>query len=124
VTITITERQVAAWVKRYVSAWTTYSSEDIAALFTKDATYDEWPYATSWAGREAIVAGWAERQDWQEGGWEFDWSLLMITGDTAAIQGTGTYRKLGTFANLWTVTFGTTTKCRAFRMWNNEVSGV
>ena len=33
---------------------------------------------------------------------------------------TGTYRKLGTFANLWTVTFDGD-KCSMFRMWNNEI---
>jgi hypothetical protein len=110
-----------AWVDRYVHAWKTSDSGDIESLFTEDAEYHEWPYETSWIGREAIVRGWLERKDWQEGGWDFEWSVLAVNGDTAAIGGTGVYRKLGTFANLWTVTFADDGRCRVFRMWNNEV---
>jgi hypothetical protein len=43
----------------------------------------------------------------------------MVTGDTAAIKGTGRYTELGTFDNLWTVTFADDGRCRMFRMWNN-----
>jgi hypothetical protein len=45
----------------------------------------------------------------------------MITGDTAAIRGTGVYKELGTFLNLWTVTFDEHGKCTMFRMWNDQV---
>jgi uncharacterized protein (TIGR02246 family) len=118
--VVVTEKQVNAWVERYVHAWRTYDSDDIASLFTEDAEYHEWPYETSLIGREAIVAGWLDRKAWQEGGWEFEWSVLALNGDTAAVEGTGTYRTLGVFANLWTVTFGDDGRCAMFRMWNNE----
>ncbi|WP_405495531.1 nuclear transport factor 2 family protein [Streptomyces sp. NBC_00096] len=117
----VTKQQVETWVEGYVRAWTSNSRKDIAALFTPEAEYHEWPYETDWVGREAIVEGWRGRAGWQEGGWEFEWSLLTINGDTAAIEGTGRYTELGTFANLWTVTFDSHGKCAVFRMWNNEV---
>jgi hypothetical protein len=117
----VTEEHVRSWVERYVRAWRTSAPDDIAALFTDQAEYHEWPYETSWIGRAAIVSGWRDREAWQEGGWEFEWSLLTLNGDTAAIEGTGVYRKLGTFANLWTVTFAADGRCAMFRMWNNEV---
>jgi hypothetical protein len=44
----------------------------------------------------------------------------MITGDAAAIQGTGVYRELGTFDNLLVVTFDAGDACTMFRMWNNQ----
>ena len=116
----ITEKLVNGWVEKYVHAWRTYDEADIGALFTEGAEYHEWPYVTDWVGREQIVAGWGERKGWQAGGWEFDWSVLAISGDTAAVGGTGVYRELGTFANLWTVTFDGD-RCAVFRMWNNEV---
>ncbi|MBW0088438.1 nuclear transport factor 2 family protein [Pseudonocardia sp. KRD-184] len=119
-TTRLSERRVAEWVERYVHAWRTADPDDIAALFSPDAEYHEWPYETSLIGRDAVVDGWLSRQPWQEGGWSFDWSLLMITGDTAAIKGTGRYTELGTFDNLWTVTFTEDGRCRMFRMWNNE----
>jgi ketosteroid isomerase-like protein len=121
VTKAVTKQQVEAWVADYVAAWRSGAPEDIAALFAPDAEYHEWPYETDWIGREEIVSGWLGRQPWQEGGWDFEWTVLTITGDTAAIGGTGTYKKLGTFSNLWVVTFDGHGKCGMFRMWNNEV---
>jgi len=118
---TITEQQVREWVDGYVKAWTTGDPTDIEALFAEAAESYEWPYETAWVGREQIVAGWRERAPWQEGGWTFDWSLLVINGDTFAIKGTGVYAKLGTFDNLWVVTLDEDGKCIVFRMWNNEV---
>lgn len=116
----VTERQVKEWVEGYVHAWRTGAVKDIKALFAPKAEYHESPYRTDWIGRDEIVEGWLSRQDWQQGGWDFDWSILMITGDTAAIGGTGVYKELGTFTNLWTVTFNESGRCTLFRMWNNE----
>ncbi|MFE9533231.1 nuclear transport factor 2 family protein [Streptomyces sp. NPDC006691] len=117
----VTEDQVRTWVEGYLRAWTSSSEKDIAALFTPQAEYHEWPYETDWIGRDAIVEGWQSRTPWQEGGWTFDWSLLTLNGDTAAIACTGRYKELGTFANLWTVTFDKNARCTMFRMWNNEI---
>ncbi|GAA1703398.1 nuclear transport factor 2 family protein [Fodinicola feengrottensis] len=116
-----TRAQVETWVKKYIEAWETAAPEDIEALFAEGAEYHEWPYETSWVGRAEIVEGWLSRQQWQEGGWSFDWKILMITGDTAAVRGTGVYKKLGTFENLWTVTFDDDGRCVMFRMWNNQI---
>ncbi|WP_329586027.1 nuclear transport factor 2 family protein [Kitasatospora sp. NBC_01250] len=116
-----TEQQVDEWVQAYVRAWRSNAPEDIAALFCAGAEYHERPYETDWIGREEIVKGWRSRQAWQQGGWDFEWSVLMINGDTAAIKGTGVYKELGTFANLWTVTFDNQGSCAMFRMWNNQV---
>lgn len=118
----LTQAQVSAWVEAYVKAWRSGAAKDIKALFAPKAEYHEWPYVTDWVGRDAIVEGWLSREEWQQGGWEFEWSILTITGDTAAIGGTGVYKELGTFSNLWTVTFDDRGKCTMFRMWNNEIS--
>ncbi|MFD7288717.1 nuclear transport factor 2 family protein [Streptomyces sp. NPDC059863] len=120
--MTITTRRARAWVDRYVHAWSTADPQDIEALFTEDAEYHERPYTTSWVGRDAIVRGWLSREPWQEGGWTFEADVMMVTGDTAAIRGTGVYKKLGTFENLWVITFDPHGVCTEFRMWNNEVS--
>jgi hypothetical protein len=80
----VSREHVEAWVRDYVTAWTTYTRGDIAALFSTDAEYHEWPYETAWIGRDAIIDGLNERQDWQAGGWTFDWSVAAISGDTAS----------------------------------------
>jgi hypothetical protein len=117
----ITTQQVTAWMDAYVYAWTTGARDDIEALFTRHAEYHELPYETSWVGRDRILAGWRSRQKWQEGGWTFDWKILMVTGNVAAVQGRGVYKELETFDNLWVVTVDTDGRCSAFRMWNTEV---
>ena len=119
--MTTTRAQVESWIRAYVHAWTTAAPADIEALFAPDAEFHELPYATSWLGRAEIVEGWLGRQPWQEGGWTFDWDILMITGDTAAVRGTGIYDKLGTFENLWVLTLDKSGRCTVFRMWNNEI---
>jgi hypothetical protein len=120
-TANVSPAAVTDWVERYLTAWSSAASNDIKALFTPAAEYHERPYETEWIGREAIVEGWLSRQEWQEGGWTFDWEILMITGDTAAIRGTGVYKELGTFENLWVVTLDAKGRCSTFRMWNNQV---
>jgi len=117
-----TQTDIETWIAAYVHAWTTADRDDIAALFTPDAEYHEWPFETHWESRDEIVDGWLGRQQWQEGGWTFDSSVLMITGDTAAVRGTGVYTELGTFENLWVVTFADDGRCSVFRMWNNEAA--
>jgi ketosteroid isomerase-like protein len=116
----ITADDVAAWVERYLAAWTSNDAGDIAALFTEDGEYHEEPYETDWIGRDEIVDGWQGRWDWQQGGWTFEWTQVSLAGSTAVVTGIGRYRKLGTFDNHWTVTFGTREQAAAFEMINNE----
>ncbi len=80
----------------------------------------EEPYATHWIGREEIVQGWQSRWDWQKGGWTFDWQLGKIDSPTAVITGTGHYKKLGDFDNVWTVTFNSSGRVVRFHMINTE----
>ena len=91
----LTEGQVTRWVEGYVRAWQSAKTADIEALFSEDAESHEWPYKTDWIGRDEIVQGWKDREAWQQGGWSFDWEILLINGDTAAIKGTGVYAELG-----------------------------
>jgi ketosteroid isomerase-like protein len=120
-TDSLTEQQIETWVAAYVHAWETYDPGEIAALFTPDGESHEWPYKTDWLGRDAIVEGWNERSDWQSGGWSFSWKILAINGDTAFVEGTGVYKELGSFANLWAITLDDErAACRFLYMWNNE----
>jgi hypothetical protein len=111
---------VASWMKRYVHAWSTSERSDIEALFTSGAEYHELPYETHWIGRDEIIEGRQSRDGWQKNGWTFAGEILMITGDTAAVRGLGTYTEFGAFDNLWTLTFAPDGRVKVFRMWNNQ----
>lgn len=117
---------VEDWVRNYVAAWRSNDPEDIAALFSPDAEYHETPYETHWIGRDAIVAGWRGRWDWQQGGWNFEWSVTSRTparGRTksALATGTGHYTELGNFSNEWTLEFEPDGRCRRFGMVNEQL---
>jgi SnoaL-like domain len=114
---------VEKWIEKYVHAWNTSAHKDIEALFTKAAEYHERPYVTDWIGRDEIVQGWQSRDEWQKNGWTFDWEILMIIGDTAAVRGRGIYAEFGAFDNLWTLTFASNGRVDTFRMWNNAAEG-
>ncbi|MFG2302449.1 nuclear transport factor 2 family protein [Actinacidiphila glaucinigra] len=117
----ITTQQVAAWLEAYVHAWATAAADDIEALFTPDAEYHELPYETSWVGRDRIVEGWLSRRNWQEGGWTFDWKILMVSRRHRRCSGDGRLQGVGDLRNLWVVTLDPYGRCSMFRMWNNEV---
>lgn len=118
----LTSESITDWVNRYIRAWETNVSDDIAALFADDAEYHETPFDTEWVGRDEIVDGWQSRWDWQKGGWHFDWTITSIEGLTAVVTGIGHYKKLGDFDNLWTVTFDGSGRCTRFDMVNTERS--
>jgi hypothetical protein len=60
----VTGQQVSAWVNGYERAWHSNTKKDIAALFTPQAEYHEWPYETDWIGREAIMITTALTRPW------------------------------------------------------------
>jgi hypothetical protein len=59
----MTSETVTAWVHGYIGAWESNEPAQIGALFTDDARYLTAPFRQPWVGRDAIVAGWLDRQD-------------------------------------------------------------
>jgi hypothetical protein len=59
----MTPETVTAWVNGYIGAWESNDPTQIGALFTDNATYLTAPFRKPWVGRDAIVAGWLDRQD-------------------------------------------------------------
>ena len=46
------------WLEAYFAAWVSNEPDDVAALFTEDATYAVGPFADVWEGRDEIVRRW------------------------------------------------------------------
>lgn len=116
---------VERWIEAYRQAWRTDAPDDIAALFTDDATYKPYPWpreAAGWEGRERIVANWIDRGD-SRIGWRFDHRILAVEGDTAVIEG-WTYYDRGegeawdeAYANIWLVRFADDGRAHRFTEW-------
>jgi uncharacterized protein (TIGR02246 family) len=107
-----------SWVDRYRVVWETNEPEQIAALFTEDATYATEPYAEPWRGRDAIVAGWLEARD-EPGQTDFRYEILAIDGDLGFVRGWTTYHDPPerTYSNLWEIRLGDDGRCSEFVEW-------
>ncbi len=109
------------WLGRYRAAWTTDDPNQIAALFTEDATYSPRPFSKPWEGREAIVAKWVERGDSKEP-WQFESELVAVEGDTGVVKGLTTYpahddQAEDAYSNLWVIRLETDGRARSFAEW-------
>jgi uncharacterized protein (TIGR02246 family) len=117
----ISKEQVTTWVDGYLRAWRTNEADDVAAIFSEDATYYARPQQEPWRGRQQIVQEWLSRKDYQVN-WTFEWSLVAIEDDRAVIEGIAVYAQAGTFANVWVITLDNDGKCIEFREWIDRVS--
>jgi uncharacterized protein (TIGR02246 family) len=115
---------VERWIEAYRKAWASDAPEDIAALFTADATYSPFPWPRAgepWRGRETIVEKWIERGD-SKVGWRFEHEVLAVEGETAVIEGWTYYDATDeepedANANIWLVRFAEDGRAREFAEW-------
>jgi uncharacterized protein (TIGR02246 family) len=109
--------QVTEWIEGYVKAWNSNRPEDIARLFSDDATYYTTPYRQPWRGREAIVAGWLDRKD-EPGDTRFTWKPLVVTDDVAIVQCETVYLDPPeAYSNLWVIRMDPDGRCSEFTEW-------
>jgi ketosteroid isomerase-like protein len=106
---------VTAWVEKYRKAWESNDPHDIRELFADDAAYFTAPYAKPWIGREAIVAGWLDRQD-RPNSTRFAWHPLIVTEEMAVIEASTSYPRRR-FRNLWVLRLDLTGQARQFIEW-------
>ena len=114
---------VAAWVDAYVQAWATNSPEDIARLFSEDATYSYSPFDKPVQGRDAIVASWLKNPD-APGTWEASYEPIAVDGDVAVVHGRSRYFKdsartqlKNEWDNIFVIHFDEAGLCRSFGEW-------
>jgi uncharacterized protein (TIGR02246 family) len=112
---------IEGWLVAYRHAWGTDDPDDVAALFTEDATYSPWPFSKPWVGRDAIVAKWVERGDSKDP-WSFDGEVLAVEGDTGVIKGLTTYpahddEAEDAYSNIWVVRLAPDGRARSFAEW-------
>ena len=124
---------VDRWLRAYVEAWESYDRDQIAALFSEDATYRYHPYDEALRGREAIVASWlgetehegASARD-KPGTYEASYRTLAVDGDVAVARGNSRYRSEPggpvdrVFDNCFVMRFDDRGRCKEFTEWYME----
>lgn len=109
-----------SWMDGYVLAWSTNEAEDIAALFTEDAVYDNQTAEGERDGIEEIVAFWQEIDD-NEDNWDFEWQPLVETDEVAVITGRTRYQDPPmSYRNLFVIRFTEDDRCYDFTEWYIE----
>jgi ketosteroid isomerase-like protein len=109
---------VEAWMAQYRRAWSSDDPQEIAALFTEDATYSPYPWPREknrWEGRDTIVQRWIGHGD-SKLNWRFEHEILAVDGDTAVIEGWTDYDDEA-YANVWLIRFADDGRAREFREW-------
>jgi len=112
---------VQAWLDRYVAAWRSNDRDEIAALFTDDATYRYRPYGgddSAALGRDAIIASWLEADD-PPGSWEASYAPYAVEGDRAVATGATRYLASDkgparTYHNVYLLRFAPDGRCAEF----------
>jgi uncharacterized protein (TIGR02246 family) len=114
---------VQRWLDAYVRAWKSYDEDEIADLWTDDATW-VYPFGIRAQGRQAITAEWMSEKDvFTRGGYDARYEPIAIDGDIAVTHGrtrffdpeTGAVRT--EYDNVWVLRFGSDVRCAEFHEW-------
>ena len=118
-----------AWLNRYTAAWKSYDRDEIAALFSADATYRYHPFDPEnevVRGRDAIVAAWLEPEGNasgrdQPGTYDGSYEPWAIDGDRVVATGISRYwtdasraRLARTYHNVFLLRFDAAGDCAEF----------
>lgn len=106
---------IDAWVRAYERAWKSRDARAIDALFAEDAVYLTAPGADPISGKSAIVEWWLAEEE--PGEPEFSWWPVVVTEDTAVVQGRTAYPDATTYLNLWIISFDATGQATSFTEW-------
>jgi ketosteroid isomerase-like protein len=110
--------ELRRWVDRYVVAWGSNDPDQIAALFTEDATYFTDPDVTPWAGRDEIVREWLARKDAPDDH-TFRYEVLGLDDTLGFVRGWTSYvgDQPHGYSNLWVVRLAGGGRASEFTEW-------
>ena len=120
----MTHEDVQRWLDRYVAAWRSYDSAEIADLFAQAATYRNHPWDEPITGRDDIVRAWVapegdESQRDDPGSWDARYQPFAVEGQRAVATGWSRYFAQGDtperlYHNCYLLEFDGDGRCRSF----------
>ena len=107
-----------AWVSSYERLWRTPGTDDLAQLFTPDATYRTSPWAPPIEGLPALAAFWDAARDGPDEPFTMDAEVIAVDGSTAVVRVGVEYGASGDrWRDLWVLELDDDGRCAAFEEW-------
>jgi ketosteroid isomerase-like protein len=116
----VTDRAtVSRWLAGYETAWRAPGTEDLAGLFTTDATYLQSPYHQPIAGLDAIGRMWEQEREGPDEVFTLTTEILAVDGPVAVVRAEVGYGDPHTqeYRDLWVIRFADNGCCTWFEEW-------
>jgi len=111
--------EVDAWITSYERAWRAAGTDQLAALFTDDATYRQAPYREPVEGLAAIGRMWEDEREGPDEVFAMTWEIVAVEDDTAVVRLEVSYGDPvdQEFRDIWIARFAADGRCREFEEW-------
>jgi SnoaL-like protein len=116
----MTDRMMVSWwLAEYETAWRTPGTEDLAQIFTEDATYLQSPYAEPVAGLDAIKRMWEEEREGPDEVFTLATEIVAVDGPAAVVRAEVRYGDPvhQEFRDLWVMQIRDDGRCSWFEEW-------
>lgn len=110
---------VTRWLAAYEAAWRAPGTEDVANLFTDDASYLKSPYEQPITGLNAIKQMWDEERDSPDEVFTLATGILAVDGPAAVVRAEVCYGKppVQEYRDLWVIRLTDDGRCSWFEEW-------
>jgi hypothetical protein len=116
----VTDRAtVSRWLAGYEAAWRAPGTEDLAGLFTSEATYLQSPYHQPVVGLDAIGRMWEEEREGSDEVFTLATEILAVDGPVAVVRAEVLYGDppVQEYRDLWVIRFADDGRCTWFEEW-------
>ena len=116
---TVDRGRIAEWVADYERAWRTAGTDQLAELFTPDATYLTTPFAEPVRGLDAIAELWEEEREGPDEEFTLQSEIVAVEGDTGVVRLEVRYGEPHhrTYRDIWIVRLDRDGRCVYFEEW-------
>jgi ketosteroid isomerase-like protein len=109
---------VRQWLADYEAAWRAPGTEDLARIFTADATYLQSPYEQPVTGLDAIRRMWDEEREGPDEVFSLATEILAVDGSVAVVRAEVHYGDpVQEYRDLWILRIGEDGRCTWFEEW-------
>ena len=110
---------LAHWIETYERAWRTAGTDELARLFTPEATYRAGPFDDIVTGLDAIAAFWEAERDGPDEAFTLRAEPVAVEGDVGVARIEVVYGgpPVTRYRDLWIVHLAADGRCSAFEEW-------